>query len=280
MAVETTHGEAEARERGRVQADLRGSWHGPLMEAVAESFFVHVSIHKNKEQRKWDFTLIGRPAAVASVAMTYEYLNKAIDRIYKATKPPSHHQFFCGAAERLGERLKERHAKRLREEAERKSREQAARSSQAPSSSTALVVTLVDYEQREQDLNDDFRFGREPGTTQRQREADRARAAAKEARYKELLAQGIPDGVAWNMAYIGQSLERATEYQREWEARQEKQQNRGWTKGDEERWRRERDRQFREAQRRSTTSWRSGREAGDTVGLDQQVDKQERKKLS
>jgi hypothetical protein len=292
MAVESSGGVAEGREREAFRNDLRWHFYEPLMRAVAESCFCYLDVERLTAHKRFEFTLIGRQSAVVSAKVLYEYLKTTIHRLGREAKSGGAVELlFCaGASERIVERLHDRHVNRLREqkqEVERKQREAASRAQHpgaAPSTSTALVVTLEDYEQRERELNEDHRRGRPPGTTAKERQEQQAKAAAKDALYQKLMAEGVPDGIAFNIAQLGMSRERAESYEKEWlkanAKAQAKARRRGWTKSDQAGWERSQARADREARRKSSSSWTSGRDAGENVGLDQQVEKKETKKLS
>jgi hypothetical protein len=290
MAVESSGGEGEGRDKTAFKNDLRWHFYEHLMKAVAESCFCYLEVERLVKEKRFHFTLIGRQSAVVSATVLYEYLKTTIHKLGREAKREGMTELlFCaGASERITERLHDRHVSRLEEqkaEADRKRREQETRARHpgaAPSSSTALVITLVDYEQRERDLNEDYRRGLKPGTTEERRKASEADQAAKEARYKALREEGLEDGIAFNIAFLGMERGRAEAYEKEWLKRQEKQQQRNskWTRGDQSRWEQSQARADREAKRKNSPSWTRGREAGENIGLDQQVDKQERKKLS
>jgi hypothetical protein len=69
-----------------------------------------------------------------------------------------------GCAARIGERLRERHREQLREQA-RQAREANAAARHPASSGTALVVVMDDYAQDEKDRNEDMRLGKPEGFT-------------------------------------------------------------------------------------------------------------------
>lgn len=73
-----------------------------------------------------------------------------------------------GCAARIGERLRERHREQLREQA-RQAREANAAARHPASSGTALVVVMDDYAQDEKDRNEDMRLGKPEGFTAHKR---------------------------------------------------------------------------------------------------------------
>lgn len=127
---------------------------------------------------------------------------------------------------------------------------------------TTLVLASV-YDQREQELNEDLRWGKEPGTTTKrrlEREARYAREAEEEAaREKEEAKE--PEAPA--------PIE--TERQRERRLKREEKEHEKWRR----RWARDDDRQWRkemkEHARRDHDAYRSGMKTGEKIGLDPQV---------
>jgi hypothetical protein len=266
LAVESAGGEGEGREKNAFKAG-RSHWKRTLMRAVAESFYCHFDAMAWRGVHLIEFRLIGRKSAVASALVTFQYLEQATLRSFRESKAETRSLFLDGFAERVAERLRERHARKLREqraEAERKTREAAARS--PSSTSTALTLTLVDYESQERDLNYDHRMGWAPGTTRQRRLEREETERQKNAVMDHLRANGVSDGIAFNMAHLGMSKERAEEYEREWTRKQSRSRS-SWTRADEEAWERT---QRREARRRSS-SFVAGRQAGEKIGLDTQV---------
>jgi uncharacterized protein DUF2786 len=277
MQMEESGQETEGRDKDLFQAE-RAHWHDVLIAAVAESCFVYAETRKRRNVHLREFTLIGRKSAATTARITYEYLVKAILRTYKESGAESRQLFATGAAERLAERLKKRHADKLAEqkaEAEAKVREAHERAAaNGSSTSTAIALTLVDYEAHERDLNEDFRNGYPPGTTEKRRRERDAATAAKEAKRAELRLSGIDDGVAWNMAFLNMDRERAEAYEKEWNKKQNRSKRRSeWTQADERAWRSEERRQ----RQRESASFRAGRSAGEKIGLEPQIDRSNQK---
>lgn len=272
MAVEMAGGIGEGRGRDGVKVDAP-AWYAGIMAALAETYFCEVELVK-VAKREFEFRLLGRLSSVTAAKVTFEYLSQAIWRLSRQERDGSPHYFRCGCAERISERLRQRHADRLKEQ-----QAEAAKANQRPSNGQggALVVTLVDYGQRERDLNADFRNGLTPGTTEEKRRLAAEANARNEARHRELVASGIPDGVAWNMVFLGQSRERAEEYEREYLKIHEKARRRQskWTGRDERAWQ---NHQRKEA-KKSHPSWSKGRQVGDDVSLDQQIDNQQQRRI-
>lgn len=275
MAVEMAGGQGEARGSGVTQVDAP-AWYKQIVDALAETCFCHVDLVR-LGKRQFEFRLIGRLSSVTTVCLTFDYLRKTIWTLSRRAQVDSQHHFRCGMAERIAERIQTRHTDRLQEQ-RREAQERSARaatSSPGSSSGTALVVTLVDHERRERDLNEDFRRGLKPGTTEQARRDTKARSDAVTQRISDLIASGVSEGVAFNMVHLGHTRERAEAYEKEWLEAQERsakksrrRSNSNWTKGDEARWQAHR----RKESRKQSQSWREGRSTGETVGLETQVD--------
>ncbi|WP_286869511.1 DUF2786 domain-containing protein [Sphingobium sp.] len=73
-----------------------------------------------------------------------------------------------GCAARIGERLRDRHREQLAEQA-RQAREANAAARHPSSTSTALAVVMTDYAQDERDSNEDLRLGKPEGFTKHKR---------------------------------------------------------------------------------------------------------------
>lgn len=280
MTVEMSGGKGEARASNKI-GSTHEPWHLPLMVAIAESCFCFVDHERVGSYRKFEFRLIGRQSAVTTAGIMFDYLRKTIARLSREALVESAFRFRCGCTERIVERLQERHATTLRRQ-KQDADERAARQRASGETATAnaLVVTLVDYEQHERDLNEDYRMGLEPGTTARRRAAREAAAKAAEARLNALVAEGIPYGVAWNMVYLNHTRERAEQYEAQWTKDQDTKAKRSrrrkeWTQADERAWQSEQ----RRRERKTSSSWTAGRSAGDSVGLDPQVSKSSTRSL-
>lgn len=272
MAVEMSGGVGESRGRDGVKVDAP-AWYRGIMEALAESFFCHVDLVKTGK-RQFEFRLIGRMSSVTSARLTFEYLSAAVWRLSRQVKDGgSPHYFRCGCAERIAERIRDRHVARLKAQ-----KEEAEARTASGQTNGALVVTLVDLEHRERCLNEDFRRGLKPGTTEERINKSRADTAVKEARVAELVAQGIAHGVAWNMVWFNWDRAKAEEYEAAYLKAQAKARARSdrWTKSDQQKW----ESYQRQQNKRSHPSWMSGRQVGDKVSLDQQIDRNIRGSLT
>jgi hypothetical protein len=277
--------DAESFERGRAP------WMAELMRAVAEASFCLCEVEhigSGKKQRM-TFRLFGRESAVAGAFALADYLKQTIWRLSGAPGVERPHYFRSGCAERLGERVREGHAAALAEqraEAERAQRESAARAKHpgAWHTSTALTVILADAAAAAAAANEELRRGLPPGTLAAERAAAAAERAARERDYQKLIADGIEQGVAWNMVFMNMTHARAVEYEAEWQVRnsvrEESEQTRRRRTRREEREREASFRRYlREQERKSDPSWVAGREKGDEVSLARQLSEDRGRRL-
>jgi hypothetical protein len=238
------------------------------------------------------YNIIGRQANVVAAKEMFTYLITTINRLlleHNHNDPRQNMSKYSnswkeGCADRLRERLTERHEQNLKEQAaearERKAR--ASHSASAPTSN-ALVVVMTDYAQDEADLNTDMRFGQKPGTTK----ADRLRAVAlreaekeeKRKRIEEARAAGASERVLIAMETFSYTREEAelfidkvdnppedkrTEKQKARDEERERKRDERWSR---QYWRE----QARQANRLDSRGYAAGQKAGDNIGLDKQV---------
>lgn len=269
-------GEDGKRAENRTDRRALFKWQQELMAALADNFFCYhmvktVEAHDGRKLRKSkQHVLIGRWVNVQTAINMYDYLVKAIRRAAEdhgydhANNEKQHHMFLEGATSRLRVRLWQQRNEREQEEARRrKERETASRHpSAAPDTGTALV--LADVYQNEVDLNNDVRYGYEPGTTTRHRLELEAKARARDEKIAAYQAQGFDYDMAWYMVWgmtEDQARKRCAEVKKEDATRYQRQSRRSsWTQADE-----------RAAQRQSSTAYRHGTKAADNIGLDTQV---------
>lgn len=297
---ETTEGSRRTKEG--IESRTPYAWHRKLMVGIARlnSVWCEVRFRKLAHTRAFDgYDLIGREANIASTRVMHEYLLQAVERVARAhvggdaakffTKYA--HQFKDGCADRLVERMQDRHDQLLTEQ-EREARETKARQSH-PSylGGNALVVVMRDYYATEDDLNNDMRNGWDPGTTANNRADMEARyQAQKVARESKLAAilvnnPGIDETVADWMAggWDRQRAEevifgtcKATETHKpakpETEAQRKKRESR--ERAQEERnWR-----QYMRNQKGE--GYHAGKQAGNDIGLDRQASHDKKARLS
>jgi hypothetical protein len=206
--------------------------------------------------------LVGRQLNVEVTQQTYEYLLGALRR----ANPYSHvtvdgKRFLSGAVQRLTERLAER----------RRERELASAQAPTKTNGTGRELVLSDVYGTEADLNNDTLNGFPAGTTAtRNREAE-ARRARQQAEHDRLVAEGTDSTEAWYRAY-GYEPERAAMYAAKYNrraARAGRGRTRNWTRGDEAHY-----------AKVNSPAYQAGKQAGDAIGLDDQVGQTQRRRLA
>lgn len=251
-------GEGRAQDGAEVVGLGREDWSRDLMDAIAEANFCS-AFAKSEGDRKLKltgFTIFGRKSAVITTQLMFHYLYRTVIRLSRAEKG-SQRFFRFGCAERITQRIRDRHVAALEEQ--RKAVQDAARApSGASSTGNALVVVLEDYERSERDANNDFRRGLPDGTTARERTEREARYLAKRTRRDELMAQGISEDLTFWMVEWDMTLEEATAKEAQW-------------KEDRKKDRPYRPRVDHAERRRQSESYAAGSRAGEKVGLDAQV---------
>lgn len=279
-------------------------WQQSLMKAIGKLNYCHVT-PLFKERREFDerkcvtratkvfdgYEIIGRVDNVATTRVMFEYLLSAIERAARddVNNDPSQfftryaHSFKEGCADRLRVRLGAKHQEII-DEQERRAREQQARGQHpgaAPSNLPAVLMS--DMIQNEKDLNNDLLYGYEPGTTARQHreweDQSRKNQERRDAREKELVVAGYPSKVAYYIA-LGYDEQRAYQLafpkpdkpetdaqRRKREQREERYDERYWS------------RYQKEASRLDQEGYTRGDRAGETIGLDAQLDTGKQHKL-
>ncbi len=285
--VEASNGKAaEDRLKHRIDKGARYRWQRKLMWAIAQSCFCYLtelSIQKPNRFGMQDITigynLIGRVSNVETAKQMYEYLIHTITRLKRdySSDRKSQELFVAGISDRLRSRVIQRHRDQIaaqKAEAEKQRREQETRSrhpASAPATGNALVVVLEDYERMERDFNEDFRQGWAPGTTMRKRQEASDRHHEAEILKAKLIAEGVDPEVAYDMAHLGWTREKAEEY----EARVKAQAQSDTDKPSGRRYRYKRTREDRlndwDYERSQSEQYRDGVRAGDSVSLNEQV---------
>jgi len=277
-------GDDGKREQQSHQAGLY-QWQRDLIAVLGETNYCIVSItkewregkHKKIKRMRNTFKVLGRAANVAAVTVTFDYLVTTMARLCKEAEGRDgsrnwDHSFSVGATERLIERIADRHRQILEEQ----KRQAEAHRKASPSTANAMVI-LEDWEQKERDLNNDFRNGWAPGKTaadRAKREAERAERDRKaEALKTKLLAEGVDPMVAYYMSQ-GFSRERAEELahpkpktakERRAEEAAQRRSDRYWQSQSNKEWRKE--------SRLNRSALSTGRAAADRIGLDPQIGK-------
>lgn len=270
LSGKTGTGDA-ARSKNEVTGKAMYTYQQSLMATIAKVNFCHVTVRQQIKGKRWmpvGYVIIGRQANVTATVQMYSYLNSTIDRLvkphlqsYRETLSRWAVSFKEGVATRLQERLLERHDAAIREQSRAaKEANAASRHPSAASTGTSLVVVMEDFEQKERDLNNDFRNGYEPGTTAATRASWLAKVKANEERER-----------AEFEAYAeAERVRRAnmTEAQR----RKEDERNARNKERANARYERERQRYW---ERRDYGAFVQGKKEANSVGLDQQISKAE-----
>lgn len=279
-------------------------WQQDLMAEIGNVNFCYVAVkwgyNGSRKYRPIGYTIIGRASNVVAAKQMFTYLITTINRLVmaynggdaKLNMAKRSNSYKEGCADRLRERLSERHNNALAEQKREASERNAAARHPAAATGMALVVVLEDYAQREEELNHDYRTGVPPGTTSQRRlkeEAQqRAREAARQKRLAEATEAGATDRELAAMRMYDCSLEEArimvdkiddppedkrTEAQKAKDAEKERKQQERW----DQQYHRQRQ---RERNRLDPEGYRAGSRAADSIGLDPQIERSEHKKLS
>lgn len=297
--LEAKGGKKEDRVKQREDQNLMYTWKRELLEQVAKVNFCHVFIVEKKtaagQKIGGGYQIIGRESNTVATRVMFNYLLATIEKLLVTevgTSPQERysrwgHSFRIGCADRLKDRLQERHDAKLEEQA-RTARETNARSQHPGSAPTgnALVVILKDFAQDEEDLNNDMINGWEPGTTKARREKYQQESEERQRKFDVELAvvksenPGINDTLARYMA-SGWTRERAEEilglgkfYK---EPKQETERQRAEREAKAERARqRERSKEWNQSRKTDWSAYDRGQARANDVGLDDQVGKSNR----
>lgn len=254
---------------------------------VAEVYVPHER-KEGQQRRAKRHMLLGRDINVKSVEMVYDYLIDTMDRLLPWQGMDKRGKdallWLAGCTERLCTRLDDQ--RRQAEEASKAEAQEAAVRAKHPSAANGSggnALVLVDVYQNEEELNLDYMYGFEPGTTTRKRlekEAQQREFAAKVKSYQD---QGYSWSDAWDMAYYGKIPERTpavvveekqeTDAQRRKRAEKEERQEQAYSD-------RAYRRQRKEDERRTSMAYRMGSVAGQDIGLDAQVTNTRKERLA
>lgn len=281
LSLKGEKGEERLKDGSEVVGLGREDWSRDLMDAIAESCFVDVRA-KGDGKRLMGFSLIGRKSSVITTQLMFQYLYRTVIRLSRAEKG-SQRFFRFGCAERIAQRIRERHENALAEQRQDASKNASGdpgrvregdvrETSESAQKSNALVVFLEDYARTERDLNEDFRRGVAPGTTRRERDEANARRLVKQARREALRAEGVSEDLLFWITEWDMTLEEAKVKEEKYRQAQEHQSTK-------------RQRPYRERvdpaeRRRMSSSYSAGTRAGNNVGLDPQVGASAAKKLT
>jgi hypothetical protein len=258
------------------------SWQRDLWHAVSKlNFCRYWFIRGLGRGTQYEHRILGRQENVIATELMAEYLQDTIERLtveYGKKHYPGKSRFIReliayreGMANRLYWRLEDLRHQRITED-RRKADEARARHSHG---GTALV--LADVIQTEDDLNEDYLMGLEPGTTAKRRAEREARRAAAQAAYNQQMAE---EQAKWD-AFAAANPEEAARIVRERE-RKAKEQEAKWAAEDARRAKqpsRERKLTSRE-QRMQSHEFYAGYDKAGEVGLDKQIDKSNTKRIA
>lgn len=186
MAVVGKTAKGSQRSDNRRKGGLYG-WQRDLWKAVAElNFCMYWSIKGLERGSTYEHRILGSHANVVSTEVMADYLQQTVERLAQEWAKPRYNSVFVreaiayreGMATRLVERLNALRRERIAED-ERKRKEQPTYSG----GGNALV--LLDVINSEHDLNEDYIYGLEPGTTAKKRAEQEARRAAAQAKADE-----------------------------------------------------------------------------------------------
>lgn len=233
--------------------------------------------------------LVGRQVNILATTMVYDYLIETMDRLlpYQGMDKRGKDALLWleGCADRLTARLDEQRRASEAESRARAAEAQAAarHPAAAPSGPGTGLVVLGDLYGTEDDLNNDLLYGYPAGTTANRRR-ERLAAGPTESLYvkkaRELLAatpslsteiarlqkEGYDEeGAMWWLGYNGGAETDAQRRKRERENQQY------WKKQNKERAKAE--------ARRSTEAYQAGHRTGGTIGLDQQVASETKRRI-
>lgn len=263
MAVVTTASGPAQRQDKKTRGGLY-AWQRQIWEASARlNFCLYWSIRGTAKGSTYEHRVLGRKENVISAELLAEYLQSTVERLAQTwAKEHSYHSVFVreaiayreGMSDRLVQRLNQLRQDRLNED---RRKQEAARTSAGSGSGTALVLASVI--QTETDLNTDFLYNLEPGTTARRRaEGDARRVAAYAKFQEEMEAQKRFEDAN---PHIRLEREKREVAERRRQERNEKRRSYSY-----------RERQPTDRERRASTShYYSGYDRGADVGLDRQV---------
>lgn len=245
------------------------SWQRRLWKSVAElNFCVYFSLKGLAKGSVYEHRVVGSHANVVATEVMAKYLQETVEKLaqqwakdnfYKSVFVREAIAYREGMAERICDRLAERRAQQISEarEAEAKRKADEARNGIAPGT-TAL--TIVDVISTEEDFNNDYLNGWEMGTTARNRHEAELRHKAATAAYHARRA-------AMTQAEKDEEARKAAEWLAQYTEKERKRQARVNKTPPKPRYRKA----TPEEERRNLGSFWEGRRDGAQVGLDQQV---------
>lgn len=263
-------------------------WQRKLWENTAKLNFCLYEAHKGLQAgSQYEHRLIGSEVNVISTEVMAEYLQQAVERMAQAWAKQNHYKsVFVREAIAYREGMAASISRRLNELREQRLEEDRAKQ-QGEGNGTALV--LADVLHAEEDYNNDYLYGYEPGTHARRRAEQKARQAAAMAEYNERMAEHERK-LKEDPEYAAMMAQRRTESEKYWEemaAKREKKEasaerrrmkNADKPGYDSLGYRIQHRAMTAEEHRQSLSSFGEGKRAGEKVSLNKQVDEAEAKK--
>ncbi len=257
------------------------SWQRELWNAVAQlNFCKYWFIRGLARGQSYEHRILGRVENVASTKVMAEYLQDTIERLatdYGKKAYPGASRFIReliiyreGMAYRIAERLRELRRQRINEE-RRKQEEARTRHSHG-----GFALVLADVIQTEDDLNEDYLHGLEPGTTGKRRAEEKARQAAAMDAYNKRMAE---EQAKWDL-FAKTNPEEAKRIVAE-RKRAIRERDAKWAAQDAKRAKAmTRPRKMTRAEERmSSPEFYAGYDKGNEVGLDRQIDGDDQPRL-
>lgn len=248
-------------------------WQRTVWEQVAQlNFCRYFAIKGLNAGSKYENRMVGSPVNVVSATVMAEYLVDTIERLaaqwVKDTYPAGTSRFISdaikyreGMADRIGHRLQDMRWKRQEEE-EAKAKAEAAERAKHPDN-TGTAIVLKEIVQNEEDLNNDFLQGLEPGTHAKwrhEREMRRANAEARAAEVLRLRDEQEANDPSLKEARLAQEAKDKAKADKEWAEYLKRHSRKSYTY-----------RETAEDRRRSSWAYQDGYRDGSNVGLDRQV---------
>lgn len=273
----------------RAQKYTRGGlykWQRVLWDEVAKLNFCMYWTKMAHNGGKFEHKILGSQANVIATNVMAQYLQDTIERLAREWAG-SPQEFFTkrsisyrdGMAARVSERLRTKREAQ-RHEAEAKAREDSMRAKHPGAVNTHNALTIVDVINSEEDLNNDFLYGKAEGWHAQQRmERDARRKKAQEDYDAEIRKQE-----QWkndNPEEWAAEQERQIREQ-ERQIREQAEQRIKWAKEEEKRSKRRKGVSSYLAPRYKgdASAYYAGHAAGGDIGLDQQVKHSNKNKVS
>lgn len=254
-------------------------WQRDVWQHVAElNFCMYWSIRGLKKGQSYEHRVLGRHENVIGTQVMGDYLCQTTERLAQEWAKERDFNVFCsnaiayreGVASRVCERLWTLRRDRMKAEQDKKAEEQTR--AKHPSAAPGTSLVLADVVQSEHDLNIDYIYEREPGTTARERAVREARQAAADAEADRAL-QACDEAEARDpsirAARLVEEERRNAKFLKKWAKNEAKYRKSSY---------RERAETPQE-KRRNTEGYRVGYERGADIGLDRQVSREQRRRI-